>query len=74
MVALGPVLHNLAVSAAACGYWGTYVEHRDPSNVHIPSSDAQIVVLGQPNSSYPTAVGMALGVGDYTRSQNNTFT
>jgi hypothetical protein len=74
MVALGSVLHNLAASAVASGYWGTYVGHCDLSNVHIPLPDAQLAVLGQPNSSYPTAVGVAFGVQNYTCSQNNNFT
>lgn len=78
MVALGSVLHKWAVSAVASGYWGSFNEQSigncDLSNVHIPLPDAQLAVLGQPNSTFPTAIGVAFGVQNYTCSQNNNFT
>ena len=77
MVAVGSVLHKWAISAVASGYWGSYsgqVGHCDLSGVDIPLPDAQLAVLGQPNSSYPTAIGVAFGVQNYTCSNNNNFT
>ena len=78
MVALGSVLQKWAITAVASGYWssnsGGSLGHCDLSNVQIPLPDAQLAVLGKPNSSYPTAVGVAFGVQNYTCSQNNNFT
>jgi len=78
MVALGAVLHKWALSAVASGYWGSgnqsYLGHCDLSNVQIPLPDAQLAVLGKPNSTYPTAIGVAFGVQNYTCSQSNNFT
>ena len=78
MVAFNTLIHNWAVSAAAGGYWGSYdgqsVGHCDLSNVSIPLPGAQAAVLGQPNTSYPTAIGVAFGVQNYTCSKDNNFT
>jgi len=78
MVALGTVLHGWAVSAVSSRYWGQnndqYTGHCDLSNVSIPLPDAQLAVLGHPNTSYPTAIGVAFGVQNYTCSQSNNFT
>jgi hypothetical protein len=75
MVALGSVLSGWAVSAIARGDWGSYsVGHCDLSNVQLTLPDAQLAVLGKPNSSHPTAVGVAFGVQNYTCSTNNNFT
>jgi len=77
MVAVGSVLHKWAISAVASGYWGSYsgqIANCDLSGVDIPLPDAQLAVLGQPNSSYPTAIGVAFGVQNYTCSNNNNFT
>ena len=77
MVAVGSVLHKWAISAVASGYWGSYsgqIAICDLSGVDIPLPDAQLAVLGQPNSSYPTAIGVAFGVQNYTCSNDNIFT
>lgn len=78
MVALGSVLNKWAISAVASGYSGSYnggaVGHCDLSNVQIPLPDAQLAVLGKPSSNYPTAIGVAFGVQNYTCSKNNNFT
>lgn len=78
MVALGTVLRGWAVSAAANGYWGSskdqYIAHCDLSDARIPLPNAQLAALGQPNSSYPTAIGVAFGVQNYTCSSSNNFT
>ena len=75
MVALGSVLNGWAISAIARGDWGSYsVGHCDLSNVQLTLPDAQLAVLGKPNSSHPTAVGVAFGVQNYTCSTNNNFT
>lgn len=77
MVAIGTVLHKWAVSAVASGYWGSYngrgTGNCSLSGVHISLPDAQAAVLGQPNSSYPTAVSVAFGVQNYTCSKDNKF-
>jgi hypothetical protein len=75
MVALNSTLGKLAVSAVAGGYWGSnFIGHCDLSNVQLTLPNAQLAVLGQPNSSHPTAVGVAFGVQNYTCTTNNNFT
>ena len=75
MVALGSVLNRWAIAAVASGYLGSQnIGHCDLSGVRIPLPDAQAAVLGQPNTSYPTAVGVAFGVQNYTCTKDNTFT
>ena len=78
MDALGHVLRGWAISAVANGYWGSksdqYIGKYDLSDARISLPDARIAVLGQPNSSYPTAVSVAFGVQNYTCSVNNNFT
>ena len=75
MVALGSVLSKLAVTAVASGYWGSInIGQCDLSGARIPLTDAQAAALGQPNTSYPTAVGVAFGVQNYTCAKDNTFT
>lgn len=78
MVAVGAVFHKWALSAVATGYWGSnneqYTSHCDLSNVVIPLPDAQLAVLGQPNTSHPSAIGVAFGVQNYTCSPSNNFT
>lgn len=75
MVALNSTFGKWVVSAVAGGYWGShYIGHCDLSNTQLTFPDAQLAVLGQPNSSHPTAVGVAFGVQNYTCSANNNFT
>lgn len=75
MVALNNLLRGFATSAVANGYWGSQpVGHCDLSNAQLTLPDAQLAVLGKPNSSYPTAIGVAFGVQNYTCSTNNNFT
>lgn len=75
MVAFNSALSKWAISAVAGGYWGSqYLAHCDLSNVQLTLPDAQLAVLGQPNSSHPTAIGVAFGVQNYTCSTNNNFT
>jgi hypothetical protein len=75
MVALGSTLNGLAISAIARGNWESCnVGHCDLSNVQLTLPDAQLAVLGKPNSSHPVAVGVAFGVQNYTCSTNNNFT
>jgi hypothetical protein len=78
MVALNSDLHKWAISAVATGFWGSnngpQIGHCDLSNVQLTLPSAQLAVLKQPNSSHPSAVGVAFGVQNYTCSANNNFT
>lgn len=75
MVALNSALTKWAISTVAGGYWGSYlIAHCDLSSVQLTLPASQLAVLGQPNSSHPTAVGVAFGVQNYTCSANNNFT
>lgn len=75
MVALSSALEKWTVSAVAGGFWGSnLIAHCDLSNVQLALPDAQLAVLGQPNSSHPTAIGVAFGIQNYTCSVNNNFT
>ena len=78
MVALGSILNKWAVSAVATGYWGSdgnqYISNCNLSNVQIPLPSAQLTALGHPNSSFPSAIGVAFGVQNYTCSQSNNYT
>lgn len=75
MVALGNILSKWTIAAAANGYWGSHnLAHCDLSSFQLNLPNAQLAVLGKPNSSYPSAIGLAFGVQNYTCSVNNNFT
>jgi hypothetical protein len=75
MVALGTIFSRWTIAAAANGYWGSHnFAHCDLSGYQLALPDAQLAVLGKPNSSHPSAIGVAFGVQNYTCSVNNNFT